>query len=91
MSAASPKLTNVNVGVLGHVDSGKTSLCKTLSTVSSSSPQAISSRKYMYLKYLWKWRVHFDQTRFFPKSHSAENYRKSFQQLLRELIRCTGP
>ena len=31
------KLVNVNVGVLGHVDSGKTSLCKTLSTVSSTA------------------------------------------------------
>ena len=28
---------NVNVGVLGHVDSGKTSLCKVLSTTASTA------------------------------------------------------
>jgi selenocysteine-specific elongation factor len=28
---------NFNVGVLGHVDSGKTSLCKALSTVASTA------------------------------------------------------
>ena len=28
---------NFNVGVLGHVDSGKTSLCKALSTVESTA------------------------------------------------------
>ena len=31
-SEAVPKLLNVNVGVLGHVDSGKTSLVKAIST-----------------------------------------------------------
>jgi selenocysteine-specific elongation factor len=30
-------LVNVNVGVLGHVDSGKTSLCKALSTRASTA------------------------------------------------------
>ncbi|VDN13479.1 unnamed protein product [Dibothriocephalus latus] len=30
-------ILNVNVGVLGHVDSGKTSLCKALSTVASTA------------------------------------------------------
>jgi len=30
-------LVNVNVGVLGHVDSGKTTLCKTMSTVGSTA------------------------------------------------------
>jgi len=28
---------NVNIGVLGHVDSGKTSLCKALSTTGSTA------------------------------------------------------
>lgn len=28
---------NVNVGVLGHIDSGKTSLCKALSTIASTA------------------------------------------------------
>jgi selenocysteine-specific elongation factor len=28
---------NFNVGVLGHVDSGKTSLCKVLSTIASTA------------------------------------------------------
>ena len=28
---------NINVGVLGHVDSGKTSLCKALSAVASTA------------------------------------------------------
>lgn len=31
------KVLNFNVGVLGHVDSGKTSLSKTLSTVASTA------------------------------------------------------
>ncbi|KNC85443.1 hypothetical protein SARC_02393 [Sphaeroforma arctica JP610] len=30
-------MLNINVGVLGHVDSGKTSLCKVLSTVASTA------------------------------------------------------
>ena len=29
---AAPKVLNINIGVLGHVDSGKTSLVKALST-----------------------------------------------------------
>jgi translation initiation factor 2 gamma subunit (eIF-2gamma) len=33
-----PELTfNFNIGVLGHVDSGKTSLCKALSTIGSTA------------------------------------------------------
>ena len=32
-----PKLHNINVGILGHVDSGKTTLAKALSTVSSTA------------------------------------------------------
>lgn len=32
-----PKAINVNIGVLGHIDSGKTSLCRTLSTVTSTA------------------------------------------------------
>jgi len=31
------KMLNVNIGVLGHIDSGKTSLCKALSTVASTA------------------------------------------------------
>lgn len=31
------RLLNINIGVLGHIDSGKTSLCKALSTVSSTA------------------------------------------------------
>ena len=31
------KLININIGVLGHIDSGKTSLCKALSTISSTA------------------------------------------------------
>ena len=31
------KMLNVNIGMLGHVDSGKTSLCKALSTVASTA------------------------------------------------------
>lgn len=31
------KLLNINVGVLGHIDSGKTSLCKALSTIASTA------------------------------------------------------
>ena len=31
------KSMNFNVGVLGHVDSGKTSLCKSISTVASTA------------------------------------------------------
>jgi selenocysteine-specific elongation factor len=31
------KMLNINIGVLGHVDSGKTSLCKALSTVASTA------------------------------------------------------
>jgi selenocysteine-specific elongation factor len=31
------RMLNINVGVLGHVDSGKTSLCKALSTVASTA------------------------------------------------------
>ena len=31
------KLININIGVLGHIDSGKTSLCKALSTVASTA------------------------------------------------------
>ena len=28
---------NINIGVLGHIDSGKTSLCKALSTIASTA------------------------------------------------------
>jgi selenocysteine-specific elongation factor len=31
------KILNVNLGVLGHIDSGKTSLCKALSTIASTA------------------------------------------------------
>ena len=31
------RMLNINIGVLGHVDSGKTSLCKALSTVASTA------------------------------------------------------
>ena len=31
------KTVNVNIGVLGHIDSGKTSLCRALSTVTSTA------------------------------------------------------
>ena len=31
------KCININVGVLGHVDSGKTSLCKILSAINSTA------------------------------------------------------
>ena len=34
---ASSSVLNFNVGVLGHVDSGKTSLAKAISTVSSTA------------------------------------------------------
>ena len=27
------KVMNINIGVLGHIDSGKTSLCRSLSTI----------------------------------------------------------
>mmetsp|Transcript_26991 Transcript_26991/g.52112 ORF Transcript_26991/g.52112 Transcript_26991/m.52112 type:complete len:700 (+) Transcript_26991:1-2100(+) len=32
-----PKAVNVNIGVLGHIDSGKTSLCRMLSTICSTA------------------------------------------------------
>lgn len=32
-----PKAINVNLGILGHIDSGKTSLCRALSTVTSTA------------------------------------------------------
>jgi selenocysteine-specific elongation factor len=31
------KTLNINIGVLGHIDSGKTSLCKALSTIASTA------------------------------------------------------
>jgi len=31
------KILNINIGVLGHIDSGKTSLCRALSTVTSTA------------------------------------------------------
>ena len=31
------KILNINLGVLGHIDSGKTSLCKALSTIASTA------------------------------------------------------
>ena len=30
-------ILNINIGVLGHIDSGKTSLCKALSTIASTA------------------------------------------------------
>ena len=33
----SAKVMNINIGVLGHIDSGKTSLCKALSTIASTA------------------------------------------------------
>ena len=37
MATSSGKTLNFNVGVLGHVDSGKTSLSKSISTVASTA------------------------------------------------------
>lgn len=37
MAAVEEKLVNVNIGVLGHVDSGKTSFCGAVSTVLSTA------------------------------------------------------
>lgn len=37
MAANPRKILNFNVGVLGHVDSGKTSLSKSISTVASTA------------------------------------------------------
>ena len=31
------KMLNINIGVLGHIDSGKTSLCKAMSTMASTA------------------------------------------------------
>jgi selenocysteine-specific elongation factor len=31
------RLLNINIGILGHIDSGKTSLCKAMSTVASTA------------------------------------------------------
>ena len=31
------RVLNINIGVLGHIDSGKTSLCRALSTVTSTA------------------------------------------------------
>ena len=31
------KILNINLGILGHIDSGKTSLCKALSTIASTA------------------------------------------------------
>jgi hypothetical protein len=39
-------ILNVNVGVLGHVDSGKTSLVKALSTLLSTAGTAVDSRDF---------------------------------------------
>lgn len=37
-SGLSPdKILNINIGVLGHIDSGKTSLCKAISTIASTA------------------------------------------------------
>lgn len=33
----SSSILNFNIGVLGHVDSGKTSICKALSTIASTA------------------------------------------------------
>ena len=35
--SSSPDILNVNIGILGHVDSGKTSLAKVLSTIGSTA------------------------------------------------------
>ena len=31
------QIMNINIGVLGHIDSGKTSLCKAISTIASTA------------------------------------------------------
>ena len=36
-SADPSKILNINLGILGHIDSGKTSLCKALSTIASTA------------------------------------------------------
>lgn len=36
-SLSADKILNINIGVLGHIDSGKTSLCKAISTIASTA------------------------------------------------------
>jgi selenocysteine-specific elongation factor len=36
-SLKAEKILNINIGVLGHIDSGKTSLCKAISTIASTA------------------------------------------------------
>ena len=40
----SDEMINVNLGILGHIDAGKTSLCRALSTVTSTASLDKSSQ-----------------------------------------------
>ena len=62
LAMASSSVLNFNVGVLGHVDSGKTSLAKAISTVSSTAafdknPQSQVDFGVLYQNKLHRWMI----------------------------------
>ena len=68
---ASSSVLNFNVGVLGHVDSGKTSLAKAISTVSSTAafdknPQSQVDFGVLYQNKLHRWMIRHYSWQFLP-------------------------
>ena len=86
------RVYNINVGILGHVDSGKTSLCKKLSTISSTAsfdknPQSQERGITLDLGFS----AFYVKTPFYLKEKFKENLRFQESEFIQiTLVDCPG-